>query len=622
MIRTNLFTGLRWLAVVGLATLLAYLVFDMHRLRLPQASLSLSETEFLTSVATTPPTKEDGWRRVTLPHDWGRDTIDAQQGWYRFRLRLNVPPDRLWGIYLPSVSMNAAVYLNGELLGSGGRFEDPVARNWNRPLYFWIPNGLLAPGENTIHVRLKTDPAPTGLLGAIHLGPDSEMQRAYQTRLFIKHSLSQAAIIILVVMGLFIGLLWWHRRGDSLYGWYAGAALIWATYSLNLVIQNIPVPTAVWDWAKYTSILWLPVFATLFNHRFLGLQRPRLERTLVAVALAGAVALAIVPVPWLYPLGMRVTSTTALLLGLYPVGLLLLHSWRSVRLDVLLLMTSGALMIVLGTHDLLVVNSLIGRSDGMFLHYAAPLVLGAYGWILLRRFVTALTESETLGRDLAQRVEERTRDLAKSHEQLRALERQHVLTEERARIMRDMHDGLGGHLVAALAALERAPAGETLLRKSLEQALDELRVMIDSLEEVDGDLLTLLGMLRQRLEPRLTHAGIAVRWQVRPVPALAELNPQLALQVLRIAQEAITNIIKHARATTLTLTTEPMNTGDGCTWVQIEISDDGCGLRDTNGGGRGLQNMRQRAAAIGARLTIEQRERGTAVVLQLPVATP
>jgi signal transduction histidine kinase len=114
----------------------------------------------------------------------------------------------------------------------------------------------------------------------------------------------------------------------------------------------------------------------------------------------------------------------------------------------------------------------------------------------------------------------------------------------------------------------------------------------------------------------LDAAGIKLEWAVSPVPSLPWLNPTLSLHILRIVQEILTNILKHARAQTIRLTV----THDD-THISIAVEDDGVGFdvdRAANSG-RGLANLRQRATLLHATLQFESRPGRTRVCLRLPV---
>ena len=152
------------------AVALSAIVWFFHLVSHPKSALAISDLEFTSSVSNTPPGNNESWQSLTLPDDWYHSRRKDSNGWYRYAFQLKVAPNRLWAVYLPTVQQNAAVYLNGELLGSGGSFEKPVSRNWNRPLYFNITNGLLKPGENVLHIRLKAIPSYTGLLSDVFLG--------------------------------------------------------------------------------------------------------------------------------------------------------------------------------------------------------------------------------------------------------------------------------------------------------------------------------------------------------------------------------------------------------------------------------------------------------------------
>jgi signal transduction histidine kinase len=172
---------------------------------------------------------------------------------------------------------------------------------------------------------------------------------------------------------------------------------------------------------------------------------------------------------------------------------------------------------------------------------------------------------------------------------------------------------------AAMARLQRAAEAAKIALSDApfatlaeEYLLERQGVPVPS----DDDLLPLLGNLRYRLEPRLKAGGIALDWQVRDVPKLACLTPQNVLHILRILQEALTNVLKHARAKVVRVATSSDARG-----VLIKISDDGQGFDEAaDSRGHGLASMRQRACAVGAELSLTSSPRGTTLSLLLPTS--
>ncbi len=123
-----------------------------------------------------------------------------------------------------------------------------------------------------------------------------------------------------------------------------------------------------------------------------------------------------------------------------------------------------------------------------------------------------------------------------------------------------------------------------------------------------------LGMVRSRIEPRLARHGIRFDWQVGDLPRIPGFGPERVLQALRILQEAITNVAKHARARTIVV-----RTGLDAGGVFIEVRHDGVGLDGTGRRGRGIASMHRRAAALIGRLVLAPAAPGTAVRLWLPL---
>jgi signal transduction histidine kinase len=146
-----------------------------------------------------------------------------------------------------------------------------------------------------------------------------------------------------------------------------------------------------------------------------------------------------------------------------------------------------------------------------------------------------------------------------------------------------------------------------------------LRLMIDSFEPSDNDLGTVLGIFRSRLSPILQHQKVDLRWQVQDVPPIPHLGPQKVLHLLRILQEATTNVLKHTEASTLTFTTGETALPTDVTGVYLEVADNSKGFGPDQGNGQGLRNMLRRAQAIDAELSFEDAHPGTLLRLTIPV---
>jgi signal transduction histidine kinase len=230
-------------------------------------------------------------------------------------------------------------------------------------------------------------------------------------------------------------------------------------------------------------------------------------------------------------------------------------------------------------------------------------------------------EAHLLSTTLAAREQQLDQATAALHEQ----QKQQAVALERQRIMRDLHDGVGAHLVGLLNLVNRQGADPSALEDAVTQALDEMRMAVDSLQPVHGDLATVLGTLRYRLQPRLQAAGIAVRWDVPDLPVLDTVSPADFLQLQRILMEAFTNVLKHARATEVAVRARCV--GGRSPVVELQLVDDGVGLPPDGAArpGHGLKNMHLRATAIGAVLQVAnvapdaEAGRGTEVRLSWPV---
>ena len=256
------------------------------------------------------------------------------------------------------------------------------------------------------------------------------------------------------------------------------------------------------------------------------------------------------------------------------------------------------------------------QSRIFLLHHGANLLLVVMGGLLTARFTRNLIEVERMNRSLEARVADREAQIVAGYEKIAALQREQAATEERERIMQDLHDGLGSQLFTSLLQVERGALSNTGVADMLRGCIADMRLAIDAFASHDRDFRSALGNVLFRWERQMRDAGIAPAWQIEGDDEVIALPPHAALQILRVLQEALTNVLKHAGARHVQVRFEQSAAG-----TRLDIEDDGKGFSPAPAvAGRGLANMRSRAGRIGAELSVQTGAAGSCVTMILPAA--
>jgi len=248
------------------------------------------------------------------------------------------------------------------------------------------------------------------------------------------------------------------------------------------------------------------------------------------------------------------------------------------------------------------------------------------GYILLAVLAHAMASAETARRKSQELVEELQAAHEKMQEYAGRIEELAVV-EERNRLAREMHDTLGHRLTVAAVQLEgaqrlieadpgRAAQMVGTVREQVREALSELRQTVAALRaplEADLSLPHALARLATHFEQA---TGITVHQVLPRAEELPDLPDTHRLAVYRAAQEALTNIQRHAEAGQVWL----VLAGDGGA-VTLLVSDDGKGISlSGDQAGFGLHGLRERAAQLGGEMHVEPRRGGgTQVSFRVPV---
>lgn len=586
------------------------------------------DTAGFTALAARQPDLSDArWTTVTLPDVIPIPPISETtsspiaRAWMRLQYTLPAdasPPLQL-AVHVTRIMAGPwTVWVDGKLIDAD--LED-WRMQWNVPLFVKLPAGSVVPGRPvTIDVAFPYRVSQGYAMGSMYIGPADAIQRLNQTRVFWQNTLPKAAILITLLLGLLALQHWLGDKSDRAHLMMAFVAIIWFLANTQYFGDFLDDAASLWFSAlNDAATSWLLCALTLFSIQFDGERWPRLEMSLILYS----VAVTLITLPswnWgVYALTFQHYVDVSLTLSIF-----IFFTWRSYTrgsTDFKIIMTAVWSMPIMGLHNLYYLTAQ-RAPDGIHLFpYSTFIVFGAFLYVMQRRYVQARRQLVEINTSLDERLRQREAELDVQHRRLMAGEQQRAIFDERQRIMRDMHDGIGTTLMSSLTQAEHGQLDPAQVKGVLRETLDELKLVIDSLEPVGQDLAVLLANLRYRFGQRVEAAGVRIIWEMDQLPPLPWLDPSAALQVLRIVQEAVINVVKHANATEVRISAQLARRGDHQSGIIVRITDNGRGF-DPKAvqGGRGLGNLQQRAARIGAELAIKSAVgRGTSISLYLPL---
>jgi hypothetical protein len=558
--------------------------------------------------------------QVTLPFNWN-SALGGASGKARFTFRFAADPNGpQQALFVRRIGNAFEVTVNGEPLAKAGVFGDLYTDTSTHPRLIIIPPGLLR-ADNVVTITIGALSGRNAGVGLMYAGNVDDMHALYRQAFRWRNS---AYLLIGTVSALLGGLafLLWLRQREALYLYYALSELLWAVHLADIQFETTPLPWPWWGIFSYSCYAlasgFICKFALTLVEKFNGGKMRLFNLQLwLSVPVVGLAFLSHHPGLVSVWLGLTV------LLGSFAAFVVIRQGLQTRSVEQRVLAVAACITVAAAIRDFYMFRILPNYGGFPALIFAWTGFGIAMAWIIAERLRKSTQAVASMNRTLAERLAQREEELSVLFASQASRDRHQAVIEERQRIMRDMHDGLGSQLVSAVHLIKDPDVPRGLLVEQLQDALDNLKLTVDAMQETDDDIAVLLGALRYRLAPRFEAIGVALSWDVLPLPVVQDWTILKSRHLQLILFEAISNVIAHAKATRAHLSAQHRHGDDG-EEIVISLKDNGSGFRvDAGSGasGHGLANMRARAASIGAAIEIVSSADGTQLHLTIPVQT-
>ncbi len=558
--------------------------------------------------------------RVDLPDEWAR-TRPGFAGllWYRveFASQEFVYAGEVMALHIEQVCSNMEVYLNGQLVGSGGRMSTPITNNCNQPQLLTLPAALLRAQGNVLDIKVAGHALAgsgsrlrAGGLSALTVGPLSVLALRHTRQQSLQVSVPQGMSAMLLLTGGFMFVLGFMNRRESHLAYFGALCVGWALINLRLWQRDSPLGHLETEFVTVAMLGFITWAAVQFLLRLAGLRRHWIDRALplqcallaLTLLLAGPTRLHALANAWYAVLALEVVAAAVWHLSR-------LRRSRSAWL-------MGGMLSVVALAGVIEFAVQWLDAPAMAAHLAQLVVAVIFvlvGLRLVQLHGHALHQAEQGKLQLEQRVREATAEIERNFRQLSELRVEQVTERERKRIAADLHDDLGAKLLTIVHTSESERIS-TLAR----EALEEMRLSVRGLTGRPVRLADALGDWRAEIISRLAQAGIEGGWDA-PEDLPHTLSARAYVQTTRILREATSNVIKHSGAASCTVTA---GIADGD--FQLTVQDNGDGISNEIDGrldrGHGLASMKSRAKQLQGQCLVESGPGyGTVIRLTVPL---
>lgn len=547
-----------------------------------------------------------------LPHF----IAQGQSGLLTVRWQIPLPP-RLGEAAIPALLMPQVVQgfrlrLRGQLIYELTPSNEHTLHNWHAPALVTLPKAMLEFNGRDVLEFEQTGHMRGWLIAPMLLGDFETLRPLSEAYAFISQTITTAIIALCGFWGIFLIVVGGKSRARLLFfgGWIS---LLWSAMIEIAFVGQMPASYwPAWRIAIYFLVGWLIYCEILFNCAIYQKRlRPWHHALLLLCVNAGWVGFGV----WGRPAeafldsvwtGLVVLLYVGFVMGVIGIGLVRRDWLRAVPIALFLVLS-----LALSQHDHALNTMGLAvhmpadtaalwqnlLSQPIYLaHLALPAFIGMTLWLV--------------GRDHIQAVQKQ-----QLHE--------HQLSQERERVVTDIHDGVGSRINLLLWSLRTSAPPPPQIAEELQNCMDELRFAIDPPASGQQTLHNALETLVQRLS---ASAPPDLQIDYKPAgPSSAEISSNAGLQLYKATHECLSNALRHSGATQITVQLHHSETG-----IEVSVTDNGRGIpgwdntRQEQTGRRatslGLVGLKNRMLRQNGRCHIESSDQGTCVGLSVPVS--
>jgi signal transduction histidine kinase len=577
----------------------------VHWLAKPRSWLAAGLMVLLSPVlaqATTQSIDEIQWARadgqgfetIELPHFVEQDQSGLQQVRWRIRLPEAIKTAELPTLLLPQPIQGFRLRWDGELIHELTPSDSSVLRHWYSPALIQLPKSKIQNAQDLVLEFEQTGHLRTWVIAPLAVGEWQVLKPMADRYAFVSDTLATSVNVVCVLLGLFL-LAVGRRLQLPLYQYSGWIAILWSALMGIAYTDSVPaVGWFVWRLSLYAITGYLIYFQIRFNFAMENQTLSHPLRWFLLIFLnAGWVTFVLMGRPAEVLLD---TWWTGLAVAIYALNLawILVSSiarkhWRNTWAILFFLTVSMSFAL----HD-------YGMQTGLNL-WGDQTVSDAFEPMYLTHLILPVFLVMTLwlvGKDFI------------------------VLNQAQARLVGDIHDGVGSRINLLLWSLRTTQPTATHITHELQRCVDELRFAINPASATHQTLHQALSALIDRLQ---AHAppGLVLTYEHTGESTQA-MPSDIGLHLYKAVHECLSNALRHSAASRISVRLDQRNQG-----VEVSVSDNGRGIPrwsneqqvqiDRSASSLGLMGLRSRMQSRQGRCTIESSALGTHVRLAFDV---